>query len=82
MEMILSQIVLTSNFTIDIPTILQIICLLSDALPNDHSDMSVQISPLPHSSYGIHRSKAQRFCFILQKHFQISVQTPTVFTEI
>jgi hypothetical protein len=69
MEMILSQFILTSILTTDILTILHLICLHSDALPNDYTDMSVQISPFPHSSYETHRFNAQNFLFLVQAQF-------------
>ena len=67
--MILSQLILTSVLTTDIPTILHLNCLLSDALPHDYTDTSVQISPLPHSRYETQLFNAQRFIFLVQTQF-------------
>jgi len=67
--MILSQFILTSILTTYIPTILHLTCLLNVALPNDYTDMSVQISPLLHSSYETHRFNAQRFLLLVQSQF-------------
>ena len=67
--MILSHLILTSILTGDIPTILHLICLLSDALPHDYTNKSEQISPLPHSIYETHRFNAQRFLFLVQTRF-------------
>ena len=82
LEMILSQFILTSILTTDIPTILHLTCLLSVAFPT--------IIPICLNKFRLFPIRVTKHIgslhnisiFLSRRSFQTSVQTPTIFTEI